>query len=135
MALKPCLVCGEPSPGPRCPEHPEQTSHQATATQRGYDSKWSRLSRRARRLQPWCLDCHATEDLSADHSPEAWRRHERGLPIRLEDIEVVCLSCNTKRGAARGDGVGRGHKEPRSKPQTQMRFGTIPEKEVEQWLR
>lgn len=53
-------------------------------------------------MQPWCLDCGATEDLQADHSPEAWSRWERGLPIRLKDIDVTCAECNRKRGQARG---------------------------------
>ena len=50
---------GQPTAGTRCPEH------------RGYDRRWRVLSERARKLQPWCSDCGATEDLQADHSPEA----------------------------------------------------------------
>lgn len=72
---------------------------------RGYDSRWARLSRRARQLQPFCSDCGATTDLQADHSPEAWDRHSRGLPVRLQDIDVVCGPCNRRRGAARGPGA------------------------------
>lgn len=73
-----------------------------TPKQRGYDQAWRRLSERARRLQPFCSDCGRTSDLTADHSTEAWKRHEQGLPIRLEDIDVVCRTCNADRGAARG---------------------------------
>lgn len=53
-------------------------------------------------MQQFCLDCGATEDLQADHSPEAWKRWEQGLSIRLKDIDVVCGPCNRKRGQARG---------------------------------
>ena len=60
MTLRPCLDCGEPTALTRRPEH------------RGYDAEWDRLSRRARRLQPWCSDCGSTEDLQADHLPSAW---------------------------------------------------------------
>lgn len=42
------------------------------------------------------------DDLTTDHSAEAWRRHEQGLPIRLRDVAVVCARCNAERGAARG---------------------------------
>ena len=68
----------------------------------GYDTRWDRLSRRARRLQPWCSDCGTPHDLTADHTTSAWARKEQGLEIRLEDIDVVCRACNADRGPARG---------------------------------
>ena len=55
MTLSPCLDCGEPTTGPRCPEH--TVDPKASATDRGYDGAWTKLSRRARRLQPFCTDC------------------------------------------------------------------------------
>ena len=101
MTSKPCLTCGEPSDRSRCPDHRLDDHHQ-TAHQRGYDSRWRRLSAKARKLQPFCSDCGSVDDLPADHSPEAWRRHAAGKPIRLRDIDVVCGPCNRTRGAARG---------------------------------
>ena len=73
-----------------------------SATSRGYGKAWQRLSRRARRLQPYCTDCGSPDDLTADHSPEAWQAHEDGRPITLDMIDVVCRRCNGSRGAARG---------------------------------
>lgn len=100
MTLRPCLTCGEPAEGPRCVEH--TTEAKGTATERGYDAAWAKLSKRARRLQPWCTDCGATENLQLDHLPSAWERKAKGLRIRLGiDTEVVCGPCNVKRGAAR----------------------------------
>ena len=55
MTLRCCLKCGEPTTGPRCPEH--TTDAKGTATARGYNSSWDRLSKRARRLQPFCSLC------------------------------------------------------------------------------
>lgn len=101
MTLKPCLECGEPSAESRCPDH-RLDAHRQTAHQRGYNSRWRRLSKRARELQKFCSDCGAVDNLQADHSPEAWRRHNAGKPIRLQDIDVVCGPCNRTRGAARG---------------------------------
>lgn len=72
---------------------------------RGYGAAWQRLSKRARELQPFCLDCGAADDLTTDHTPEAWRRLQQGKTIRLKDIEVVCRRCNTDRGAARGENI------------------------------
>lgn len=89
MTAKPCLDCGTPSARPRCPEH------------RGYDAEWDRLSRRARKLQPFCSDCGATEDLQTDHLPEAWARRAAHKPIRLKDVDVVCGPCNRARGQTR----------------------------------
>lgn len=98
MTMTTCLDCGEPSIGPHCPEH----DIKGTATQRGYDAAWDRLSKRARRLQPFCGSCGATEDLQCDHTPEAWERKAAGKPIRLQDVQVLCGPCNRDAGAARG---------------------------------
>ncbi|BBX72277.1 hypothetical protein MSHI_01830 [Mycobacterium shinjukuense] len=112
--LRPCLICGEPAEGPRCPAHTVDT--QLVATARGYDWAWTKLSRRARRLQPFCIDCGVTEDLQADHTPQAWARRAAGRPIRLRDIEVVCGPCNRRRGAARGNAATRGDAPARPLP-------------------
>lgn len=101
--LKACPDCGAPTPRTYCDDH-RRPERKASATQRGYDSTWNRLSRRARRLQPWCSDCGSVEDLTVDHSQEAWLRKEAGLPIRLVDVDVVCRACNSRRGRARPGG-------------------------------
>jgi 5-methylcytosine-specific restriction endonuclease McrA len=106
VTLSPCLDCGEPCAGPRCTEH--TTDAKGTRHQRGYDAAWDRLSRRARRLQPWCGGCGATEDLQTDHTPEAWARKAAGKPIRLQDVQVLCGPCNRAAGAARGPSATRG---------------------------
>jgi 5-methylcytosine-specific restriction endonuclease McrA len=106
MTLRPCLDCGEPAAGPRCPEH--TVDRKPPAAERGYDGAWTRLSKRARRLQPFCTDCGSTEDLQADHTPEAWARKAAGKAIRLQDIRVVCGPCNRAAGAARGPSATRG---------------------------
>lgn len=100
---RPCLECGTPvRNASRCPEHQRHDNRPKDRTERGYGTAWMKLSRRARRLQQHCSDCGATEDLTADHSEEAWRRHYAGKPIRLQDVDVVCRSCNSRRGARRG---------------------------------
>ena len=106
----PCSHCGIPSRDRLCEEC--KTTHERTrvrskqvresAAARGYDSRWRRLSKRAREMQPFCLDCGTSNDLQADHSPETWKRVERGLPLRVTDVDVVCGPCNRARGAARG---------------------------------
>lgn len=111
-----CSACGtvyeRERNGSRCPEcRPARArtvgelAHErrrGSTRQRGYDQRWRRLSERARRLQPFCSDCGRPDQLTADHSPTAWERRAAGLPIRLEDIDVVCAPCNAERGPARG---------------------------------
>lgn len=101
--LKPCTNCGDLTPTPWCAtcKPPKAEPYPKRPRQLGYDSTWDKLSVRARRIQPWCSDCGATDDLTCDHSEQAWQRKADGLPIRLEDVDVVCRSCNAKRGRAR----------------------------------
>ncbi len=111
MTLKPCIACGELGENSRCTDC--STEHRKTyggTTQRpsraaGYDSAWDRLSKRARRMQPWCSDCGRDDDLNCDHSAEAWQRKAEGLPIRLRDVDVLCRVCNIDRGSSRPGGM------------------------------
>ncbi len=102
MTLKPCIGCGEPTGSTRCPScQPAHERTRGSAHARGYDKRWSRLSQRARRMQPWCTDCGTVENLTTDHLPSAWHRKAQGLVIRLSDVAVVCGPCNTARGSSR----------------------------------
>lgn len=108
VTLRPCIECGEPTEAERCDEHrlksrdrPSGDGHALSAYERGYDHAWRLLSARARRLQPFCSDCGATEDLQTDHTPLAWARKAAGKVIRLKDVDVVCGPCNRIRGSAR----------------------------------
>lgn len=108
-----CPDCGNPferdDSGGSCPEcvpdRGARPNHawRGSSTARGYDYRWRKLSERARRLSPQCEDCGTEDDLTTDHSAEAWRRREAGLVIRLRDVAVVCSRCNAERGAARGE--------------------------------
>lgn len=103
--MRPCLGCGNIGATSWCtecrpPERPSQRDR-GTARQRGYTTTWDALSKRARRLQPFCLDCGTTECLTTDHLPEAWERHAAGKAIRLQDVDVVCGPCNAARGSSR----------------------------------
>lgn len=100
---RPCMTCGTPSAAAHCPEH-TPTRDRLTAEARGYDTAWRTLSRRARRLQPFCTDCGSTERLSVDHSEQAWQRKAAGKVIRLQDVTVLCGGCNTRRGSSRPTG-------------------------------
>ena len=105
---RPCLNCGELTSGSRCDDCAASVARMSErgpamkqSTARGYNGRWKRLSKQARALQPFCLDCGTRSNLTADHKPVAWWRHEQGLAVRLEDVDVVCADCNRKRGPAR----------------------------------
>jgi 5-methylcytosine-specific restriction protein A len=109
---KPCLDCGDLSSESRCEVHTatrtqaeqkqrDRDRDRLSPRERGYDTQWRRLSERARRLQPWCSDCGAIEDLSADHKPKAWQRKAQGKALRLCDVDVLCNGCNSRRESSR----------------------------------
>lgn len=88
----------------------------------GYDYRWRQLSKKARRLQPFCTDCGSPEDLTADHTEQAWQRYYAGKTVRLQDIDVVCRSCNSARGKARGEDIGERRKLVDSERLERMEF-------------
>jgi 5-methylcytosine-specific restriction endonuclease McrA len=105
---RPCIGCGDVIPSGSLCADGRPRDRKVSARTRGYGTAWDRLSKRARRLQPWCESCGAVDDLQADHTPEAWERKAAGKPIRLHDIRVLCGPCNRAAGAARGIAATRG---------------------------
>lgn len=101
--MKPCLGCGDLAATAWCTacRPPKREPYPKRPRALGYDTAWDKLSRRARAIQKWCSDCGTEDDLTCDHSEAAWRRKAAGQPIRLTDVDVVCRSCNGKRGRAR----------------------------------
>lgn len=90
MTLTVCLSCGQPSKATHCAGCSRARAHGDTTT-RGYGASWQRLSRRARRLQPWCSTCGAVEDLTTDHL--------RWPATTLADVQVLCRGCNSRKSA------------------------------------
>lgn len=98
-AASKCLTCRPARPPERrTTARRRKERERGTTAQRGYAGQWAELSKQARYLQPWCSDCGTDEDLTTDHSPAAWTRRASGKRVRLEDVDVVCRSCNGRRG-------------------------------------
>lgn len=97
MSLRPCIQCGEPTDGPRCPEHTTDTRIRKEKGQAAYDPVWRKLSLKARKMQPWCQDCNGTDDLTCDHIIPKTVAPE--LVHTIENLAVRCRSCNSRRGA------------------------------------
>lgn len=103
--MRPCLRCGDLSSESYCDDH---RPVKAPSHERGYTYAWSRLSKRAREIQPWCSDCGTAGEpgnpLTLDHTPAAWKIRR---PLTLKDaakglVVVRCMECNNRQGAARG---------------------------------
>lgn len=93
---RPCIECGTPVEGARCADHRLPKRPKAPPNERGYDHRWRRLSKIARQLWPYCNQCGSTEDLTADHL-------RPGKVVEgLHDIQVLCRSCNARKGAPGG---------------------------------
>ena len=112
MTLQPCVDCGELSERNRCQTHRPAHAPKAPGKQRGYDWPWIQLSRRARRIQPFCSMCGSTEDLTTDHSEEAaqrsWTSHPPGgRRCPLPHPQLLEGSRQTHRGEG-----GRGPSQP-----------------------
>jgi 5-methylcytosine-specific restriction endonuclease McrA len=104
MAEKVCIGCrachiekGKQQRCPECARAYERTKRQRRGTrqQRGYDRAWVALARQAVAAQPWCAICGTTHDLVVEHKDPA----TRGKPgLTLDDIQVLCRPCNTRKG-------------------------------------
>lgn len=97
--MKLCPTCRRVTDTSPCRECKRAANRRRGApSTRGYGPEWAALSRRARRLQPWCAACGATDDLTVDHLvPLA----QTGTAVRptLADVQVLCRSCNSSKGA------------------------------------
>lgn len=121
--MKPCLVCGEPSQANRCPEHPLRVTDRRPRDRvtRANRAAWKNLSRRLRKMQPWCsVPGCASTDLTVDHIVPL---SEGGEPYDLDNLRVLCRSHNTQR--TRGDGVIDERIRLGAKPQGATHLGMI----------
>lgn len=79
---------------PRCPRYAVHRGrcevHRQSEAQRGYDTKWKKLSRRLRAGRV-CAICGSANDLTVDHV----------VPHRIERLRVLCRSCHGRYGATR----------------------------------
>ncbi|WP_083773895.1 HNH endonuclease [Tsukamurella paurometabola] len=93
---RPCLRCGTPSTTTRCSGCSASTTKKPrSVAHAGSDSRWRRISLKAREQQPWCLDCGTTSDLTADHILPVSDYPE--LAHEIENVTVRCRSCNSRR--------------------------------------
>ena len=108
MALKTCASCFHNFPPQeltrgRCPDcarrydrakDARRRARRGTTSERGYDAEYRELRKTAIRAHPFCAECGATDDLTADHVvPLSQGGDPHGALV------VRCRSCNSRRGA------------------------------------
>lgn len=99
MTYRPCLDCSEAIPsGTRCsgckPPAPPKVRPRGHPHANG--GAWKRISKAARKAQPFCLDCGRTDKLHADHIIPYSVRPD--LALEQLNITVRCEVCNGRRG-------------------------------------
>lgn len=100
MTLLKACRCGTPHPeGTTCPNRDRRRGN---TTARGYGATWQRLARQAIAAQPWCTICGTTTDLTVDHHDPQTRGRTK---LTLDDVDVLCRSHNSSKGAGGGRAV------------------------------
>lgn len=92
----PCLYCGVISRGGTCRQCKaaiEARDPKRQQRHKQYDYEWTKLSRLARTLQPWCARCGSKNDLTADHILSL----ANGGSNILENVMVLCRKCNSSK--------------------------------------
>jgi 5-methylcytosine-specific restriction enzyme A len=99
MLVRLCPACGCHLPYPgrgKCRDcQREYERKRGTRRQRGYTDAWLRLVKVAIAQHLYCSACGSTTDLTGDHRIPL----SKGGTSTLENIEVLCRSCNSAKGA------------------------------------
>ena len=107
VAQRPCLICKRLTRNPsRCDACPvtDRERRRGNSTQRGYGSRWSRLSKAVLAEHrsyygDWCpgwrIDGHISNDLTVDH---IIAKASGGTDDRA-NLAVLCRACNGRKGS------------------------------------
>ena len=99
----------------QCPEHDalkaertrQRLARRGKTAARGYDSPWRRLVTQTKAAQRreygyvWCIDCGITEEQGKAEDNPITGEHLRWPALTLDDVELLCRRCNSKRGPIR----------------------------------
>jgi 5-methylcytosine-specific restriction endonuclease McrA len=93
---RPCVDCQVVTRSARCTNCQRLKDRaRPTPTQRGYDSKWRKLSREFRNAYPYCFKCGSTKDLTTDHIVSK----KNGGQSIWSNLQTLCRSCNSIKGS------------------------------------
>lgn len=96
-ALRPCIVCGTPAPGSRCPLHATGWSSVDSRASASYGSEWRRLRRTVLSEEPFCRGCGG-EATDVDHI----LNRARGGSDERSNLQPLCHPCHARKTADEG---------------------------------
>ena len=103
MPMMPCLGCGIPSKGSRCPacnaQYQESNPRvRATSNERGYDYAWQKVRVAVLRRDNWtchyCQKLLKNSDATVDHLVPLSRGGDR---LNQDNLVAACRSCNSSK--------------------------------------
>jgi 5-methylcytosine-specific restriction protein A len=87
----------------------QKQQRRGSTAQRGYDRAWQELRKVQLARQPYCAQCGATSDLTADHvEPLA-----RGGRSELPNLQTLCRRCNGSKSGRHGRFFEKKTNDPR----------------------
>lgn len=94
MLMQPCVTCGDLSMKNRCEAHqlPSAPKNRSKHVAHANRSRWKNLSRRLRKMSPFCEMCGAKDDLTVDHIVRVTDRPE--WTYEVDNCRVLCRRCN-----------------------------------------
>lgn len=100
MPMRPCLTCGTPARGTRCPpcQRSHDTHRRPSPNQRGYDAEYRKARRIILATGPACAICGTAPATTADHIVPV----SRGGTNELTNLRPACHPCNSARGNRTG---------------------------------
>ena len=98
MALQPCVECGELTDRNRCSRHrivrPRAAKTNSSHVAFKNNAKWKRLSKKLRKLSPFCEICGTSDDLTVDHIVRVHDRPE--WTYEPDNCRILCRYHNGK---------------------------------------
>lgn len=99
---RPCLKCKAITRSTYCDQcqslvNKIKEGKRPSRSQRGYDARWTKLSKQLREIHPWCKECGSTKDLTVDHIIPLSDLHP-SLRYEISNLQVLCRRCNSSKG-------------------------------------
>lgn len=96
MLMQPCVECGDLSTKNRCEAHqlPSAPKDRGRHVAHANRARWANLSRRLRRMSPFCEMCGTKDDLTVDHIVRVTDRPE--WTYEVDNLRVLCRTHNSR---------------------------------------
>src|SRR5699024_11049973 len=130
MLMQPCVECGDLSVKNRCEAHqlPSTPKDRGRHVAYANRSRWKSLSRRLRRMSPFCEMCGAKDDLTVDHIVRVTDRPE--WTYEIDNLRVLCRRCNSRISGVRSSSEVELEVEEKIRVRRARKGGGTPQTDV-----